>query len=119
MDTVLHDIIRENFDGAESALVWQFAIAETLTLTGEQVPASWQYRPSPFLSVMYAMIGYETALRDRAGLTSDTDDWSWEDARIAEYVLDARKFNRPGWADDLRHAGTVLARFVSVYGGDY
>ncbi|NNM44514.1 hypothetical protein [Knoellia koreensis] len=77
------------------SLAWHFAIADTLHAEGEEVPASWQFVPSPL----------GPSLDDPA---ADVVRGLW----LAGHVD----------ADDLRGAGEILSRFEDVLraeGRDY
>lgn len=94
MNTVIRDVIKMDFapgDAWASAMGAWFAIAGVLTIEGESVPASWQYRPSPL----------QTEEHERDG--------SW----LADYFFDAYRAGDIN-ADDLRHAGDVLMRYSSM-----
>lgn len=101
--TPLWQAIRNTYDPDDpwgSALDWQVAVAEALHRSGGDVPASWQYRPSPM---------------HRVGQPPDEDVY---DAREVWDLLTAGEVT----AEDLRAAGEVLARHAAraaAAGHDY
>jgi hypothetical protein len=93
---------RDEGDPFGWALGWQFAIAETLHIAGEDVPPSWQFRPSPFMA---SDDTEELARRAR----NAEGDHSYEDETAAALLL-AGDIT----AEELTYAGTVLARYVRL-----
>lgn len=79
----------EGYDGRSRALAHQFAIADTLHLAGEDVPARWEYRPG-------------------IGLTWETDQYP-DDMWRAAYE------DGTTTVADMIRTGDILARYVTAY----
>lgn len=82
----------DSYDPWGSALGAQFDIAECLYRHGADVPAEWQFTPSPML-------------KPYVGEPLDSEDASWFALEIEELMIQ-------GHYSNLVHAGTVLMRYV-------
>jgi hypothetical protein len=77
---------------------WCFDIAEVMTLAGEPVPTSWEFRPAP-------------------GLSEESVSESWPESELLEMYDDGTVSG-----DDLREAGEVFMRYADILramGKDY
>jgi hypothetical protein len=77
---------------------WCFDVAEVLTVAGEYVPASWEFRPSPLLN--------EDNVRE-----------SWPESELLDMYDDGSITG-----DDLRESGEVFIRYshiLTAMGRDY
>lgn len=90
----LWQTIRATYDPHDawgSTQGWHFAIAEVLYRSGEDVPARWQFQPSPLHKV------------GQPPHAEDTEAWDiWDLLHDGEIT-----------ADDLRAAGDLLARHAA------
>lgn len=97
-------VMRDDFGVGDEwgiAMAWAFAIAETLTVLGAEVPEEMEYRPSPFV---------------KKGTPEAYYPESYEDAEIWEYlgepqtaVWDADTEAR---ISEVQFAGKCLARYL-------
>lgn len=93
MNAEINHLIRLGDDPwGDTMGVW-FGIAETLYRDYEDIPADWQFRPSPVIV---------------QGDPPDDDDDSWPECEIASLY-----FGGHVTADELRHAGNVLTRYAA------
>lgn len=97
------EVLRDNFDSHDpwgSALSAHFDIAECLYRNGADVPAAWEFRPSPMINVG------EPPAEDEESI----------------FYADIDLLLRTGHYSNLIHAGNVLVRYLAqckLAGMDY
>ena len=92
-------VMRDSFGDGDpwgTAMAWGFAVAETLTVVGAEVPAEMDYSPSPFVQVE----------------TPETySPESYEDDVVFEYLRDATDLESA--IREVQFAGKCLARYIN------
>lgn len=99
MHTIIRAELRNDWDNGDawgSAMSSWHSIADVLYIAGESIPNDWAYHnPWPPAHVVHRI--YD----------EDNGDWLAADLREAYYTNLVT-------ADDLRHAGNVLARYSNI-----